>query len=172
MLKRTLKLVLFLFISFLIGIVVTLAIDQYENIAVEKKLRHDTVQEIKDAVESFESTVSNPDPAKTVSFIREFTASSMQERVLAVDPANGSSPNPKDFKPLFYYTTAGRKIDFYLRSSFLEDELAILDRTELIYGIITTIVIFSFMVLYSEKRREAALVNLELERKHEEYEKA
>ena len=130
------------------------------------------MQEIKDAVASFESTVSNPDSAKTISFIKDFTASSMKDRVLAVDPAKESSPNPEDFKSLFDYTTAGRKIDFYLRSSFLEDELAILDRTELIYGIITTIVIFSFMVLYSEKRREAALVNLKLERKHEEYKKA
>ncbi|MGC2424985.1 MAG: HAMP domain-containing sensor histidine kinase [Nitrospirota bacterium] len=172
MLKRTLKLVFYLFISFLIGIIVTLVIDQYENIEVEKKLRHDITQEIEGSAASFESTVSHPDPAKTISFIKEFTTSSMKDRVLAVDPAKESSPNPEDFKFLFAYTTAGRKINFYLRSSFLEDELAILDRTELIYGIITTIVIFSFMVLYSEKRREAALVNLKLERKHEEYKKA
>jgi len=172
MFKRTIKLVFYLFISFLIGIIVTLAIDQYENIEVEKKLRHDIVQEIKDTVASFESTVSKSDPAKTISFINKFTATSMNDRVLAVDPAKESSPDPKDFKFLFAYTAAGGKIDFYLRSSFLEDELAILDRTELIYGIITTIVIFSFMVFYSEKRRETALVHLKLERKHEEYKKA
>ncbi|MGA2191970.1 MAG: HAMP domain-containing sensor histidine kinase [Nitrospirota bacterium] len=172
MLKQTLRLVFYLFISFLIGIIVTLAIDQYENIAVEKNLRHDIEQEIRNTVESFTSSVSRPDPAKTIMFIRKFTASSLKDRVMATEPSREPSPDPRDFKFLFALTTSAGKINFYLRNSFLEDELAILDRTELIYGIITTIVVFTFMVLYSEKRRKTALIHLKLEKKHAEYKKA
>jgi len=172
MLKRTLQLVSYLLFSLIFGIIVTLTLDQFENVAVEKNLRKALETEIRNAAASFKEAAHNVGPEEVIHFIKEYSSMAMKDKIIAVDRTLSSRPSKNEFNFLFTFSEGGRSIDFYIKSSFLEDELAVLDTPELIFGVFATIAAFTSIVFYSEKKRRTKLMQQQFELEHTELKKA
>lgn len=56
-------------------------------------------------------------------------------------------------------------------NSFLQRELAILETPELLYGLFTTIFVFTFIVVYKEKKKQATAMQQQFEIKQAEFRK-
>jgi hypothetical protein len=157
MIKQSLKLVLFLVAALVAGIIATLLLDQFKNVAVEKNLRKALEMEIRDAAASFKATAKSANPEEVISFMKQYSSTAMKDKVVAVNQTPGDRPNKDEFKFLFTFTEGGHPIDFYISTAFLENELAILDTSELIFGVFVTVMVFAFIVIYAEKRKQGIL---------------
>jgi len=156
MLKQLLRPISYLLISLLIGTIATLVWDSYENIAVEKKIRSELKKEIEDAADSFKQFSRTPTPNEVVLFLKQFSASTaLSSKIIAVSPDRDTKPEDKDFSFLFTYKEGGAQLDYYIVNRFLQAELDILETPELVFGVFITIVVFTFIVLYTEKRKQA-----------------
>lgn len=86
MLKQSLRPTLYLLVSILIGITVTLVMDSFANIAVEKKIRRELKQEIEAAATSFKEAYKTTTPDEVLFFLRKFSSSSLSDKIVAIDP--------------------------------------------------------------------------------------
>lgn len=174
MIKQSLRLVLYLVISLVFGIIITLILDQIENISVEKNLRKALESEIKGAAASFKEVTKDASDEKVISFIKQYSLVVMKDKIIAVDrtQTQNSWTNNNKSKFLFTFSEGGRFIDFYIKDSFLEDELAVLDTPELIFGVFATIVAFTSIAFYTEKRRQATIIQQKFEFEHTKLRKA
>jgi signal transduction histidine kinase len=171
MLKQSLRPILYLLIALATGIIVTLLMDQVANIAVEKRIRTELKQEITNAAASFKDSAKNPSPEETLFFIKKFSVSVMSGKIIAVNPEQETRPNSKDFTFLFTYKEGEGRIDYYIVNSFLQRELAILETPELLYGLFATILIFTLLVVYMEKKKQALAMHQKYEKKQAEFRK-
>ena len=169
--KQPLRLILYLLVSLITGIAVTLVMDSVENIAVEKKIRKELEQEIRVAAASFKKSAGTSSPQVVAGFIRDFTASALSGRIITTNPNFDYKPDRWKFSFLFSYKEGDEKLDFYILNSYLKDELAILDIQELFIGLIITIVVFTGIILYSEKKKQVAVLSQQIEVKHAEFKK-
>jgi hypothetical protein len=166
-LKKPLRIIFYLLISLSIGILFTLIIDYFENFAVEKSIRKDLEQEIRSAAASFKGAAGSYTPDEVLHFLTAFSASSLRGKIIAVDPVTAVMPG-RDSSFLFSYNEGEGRIDYYIVTSFLEGQKAILDLPELLFGLFTTIAVFAGIVLYQDKRGKFQELRQHLEVKHEE----
>jgi len=171
MLKQPLRPILYLLVSLLIGITVTLVMDRVANIAVEKRIRNELRQEIANAAASFKDSARSYAPDEVILFIKKFSASVLSSKIIAVNPEQDTRPDSKDFTFLFTYEEGEGRIDYYIVNSFLQRELAILETPELLYGLFTTIFVFTFIVVYMEKKKQALAMHQQFEMKQAEFRK-
>ncbi|MGA3209182.1 MAG: HAMP domain-containing sensor histidine kinase [Syntrophales bacterium] len=171
MLKQSLRPTLYLLVSILIGITVTLVMDSFANIAVEKKIRRELKQEIEAAATSFKEAYKTTTPNEVLFFLRKFSSSSLSDKIVAVNPNDEKKTDSRNFSYLFTYTEGNSHIDYYILNSFLQRELAILETPELMYGLFTTIFVFTFIVVYKEKKKQALAMQQQFEMKQAEFRK-
>ena len=169
--RQPVQLILYLLISLCIGIVITLVLDSFDNIAVEKKIRRDLRQQIEGAAASFQDCAGSVKLDGVLLFLKEFTDSTLKGKVLAVKPGAENHPDAEEHSFLFTYGEGEKRIDFFIVTSFLNEELAILDTPELIFGLFAAVIAFTVIVLYAEKRKQALMLQQEYETKHAEYKK-
>lgn len=169
--KQPLRLILYLMISLLTGIIVTLVMDSFENIAVEKRIRKELEQEIRAAATSFKNFAGTSTPKELVNFIKAFSASALSDKIIASDPTHEKKPDRGEFAFLFSYAAGDERLDFYILNSYLSSELAVLDNPELVFGLFVTIIVFTFIILYTEKKQQAVVLQQQFEEKHEEFKK-
>jgi signal transduction histidine kinase len=169
--KQPLRLIIYLLISLASGIMVTLAVDSFENIAVEKRIRKELEQEIRVAAASFKNSTGTSRPEQVVKFIREFSTLALSSKIIAVDPLHDKKPDRGKFAFLFSFETGDERLDFYILTSYLNNELAILDNPELVFGLFMTIVVFTCIILYTDKKKQAMVLHQQFEEKHAEFRK-
>lgn len=145
--------------------------DQVANIAVEKRIRTELKQEITNAAASFKDSAKTPSHEEVLLFIKKFSVSVMSGKIIAVNPEQETRPNSKDFTFLFTYKEGEGRIDYYIVNSFLQRELAILETPELLYGLFATILIFTLLVVYMEKKKQALAMHQKYEKKQAEFRK-
>lgn len=172
MLKRVLQFVSYLIISLSFGLLVIIISGNIGIILQEKKVRQATKLEIKNAISAFKDSAPDATPDQTINFLRKFTASVMKEKVIALDPAQGKKPDRDEFKHLFTFSEGGKNIDLYIKNEYVRDEIFDLDSTELIEGVFSTIIVFTAIIIYTEKRRRALIMQQQFETKHEALKKA
>jgi signal transduction histidine kinase len=170
--KQTFRFIIYLLFSLSFGITITFIIDGLEDVVLEKKIRKELEQEIRNAAVSFQDAAGNVTPDETTTFLWKFSSTAMRDKIMAVDPARGKKPDSREAAYLFTFAESDRNMDFYVKNSFLTAELALLDLPELIYGIIATIVVFAFVTLYAEKKRQALVLRNQYEIEHAELRKA
>ena len=171
MLKQALRPILYLLVALSTGIIVTLMMDQVANIAVEKRIRNELRQEITNAAASFKDSARASTPDEVLLFIKKFSASVMSGKIIAVNPEQDSRPDIRDFTFLFTYEEGEGRIDYYIVNSFLQRELAILETPELLYGLFTTIFVFTFIIMYMEKKKQNLAMHQQFEMKQAEFRK-
>ena len=169
--KKFFLMVCYLLISVLAGITVTLVMDNFENVAVEKRIRTELKEGIRSAAAAFKKSASKPSAEQVLSFVKSYTASVLNGKVSIIDPAPAGKNNGAEHSYLFTYQEGGEKVDFYIVSSFLQDELAILNLPELIFGLFTTIAIFSGIIFYTEKKKQVHALRQNFEVRHTEIKK-
>jgi signal transduction histidine kinase len=170
MLKQTLKIVSYLVFSVLIGIAVTLLADSTEDATVEKRIRSTVEGNINNAVASFKESAVHPSSRDEENFIIKFVDTVMADKAVVRERASDRLPGTADQDLSFLFTLSGTdySLDVYLRQKFLKSELALLDLPDYIIGIMTTIVVFSFTVYFTENKKRTLLMKQQFESKHAE----
>ncbi len=169
--RQRLRIILYLLVSLTIGIIATLAVDSFENIAVEKSIRKELEQEIRVAATAFEDSAGTSNPEALLRFLQDFSSKALSGKVVAIDPTRGRKPANGQFTFLFTFTAGNGRLDYYIVNSFLNEQLAILDPPELIFGLLTTVFVFAGVVFYTEKRKQVKELEQHFEVKHEEIRK-
>ena len=172
---QTLRLIGYLMLSLLFGIVITAAIGSYGNGVVEKNVRKDTENQIRNAVKSFEDASHREAPDEVIEYLREYLNTVMKDVAVGVEPGHGATkPSREEALFLFSFIKYNWKMDIYIKKSFLKDEMFELDKPLLIEGVVATLVMFTLLVVFLEQRRqtqlkhqtEKAALNQELEEQH------
>ena len=171
MLRNFLRLVCYLIFSVFIGIAVTLVMDSFENVAVEKRIRTELREGIMAAAVAFKKSAVEPSTAQVIAFVKGYTITVLKGKVRVGDSTQTEKPSDTDYSFLFSYREASEKVDFYIVKSFLKDELAVLEKPELIFGIFTTILLFSGIVFYAEKKKQVVALQQNFEVRHTEIKK-
>ena len=146
--KRPTRLILYLLISLLAGIAITLAMDSFENIAVKKRMQKELEQEIRGAAISFKSFADNPTPKEVVNFIQYFSGSALNRKVLTNNPSLDKKPDSLKYSFLFSFKDGEERLDFYLINSYLEKEITVMAHQAIVFGLIMAIVVFTCIILY------------------------
>ncbi len=169
MLKQTAKIVSYLIVSLLVGIIVTLVTDNIENIAVEKRVRKNIEDEIMNALTSFKESVPQFTPPDESAFVKRYVSTVMADKV-ALREHGIVTRQPDDPELLYLFTIkeANGVLDIYLRDDFLKSELSVLDVPDYISGILATIIVFTFIVVYTEYQKRALALQQQFEIKHRE----
>ncbi len=168
MLKQTVRIVFYLVIALLVGVIITLVTDSIENIAVEKRIRKDIEADIRNADAPFRASALRSNPHEEIDFMKKYVSTVMENKVIVEE--RGPSGKPRTESKLFLFSMGenDRPLDFYIREDFLKSELDILDITDYISGIATTIVVFTFILVFTEHRKRARTLQQEFELKHAE----
>ncbi len=173
MLKQTSTIVSFLLISILVGIAATLVTDKIENITVQKRLEKTLESDIRNALSSFKESAKHTTPLDEKTFVLKFISATMEDKVTVYERVSAERPKAgSDESFLFTLSDPGYMLDIFIRKEYLRSELAILDVPEYISGITATIVVFTFIVLYTENRKRTLSLQQKMERKHAELDSA
>ncbi len=169
MLKQTLKIVSYLIIALFFGIIVTLIVDSIENVTVEKRVRASIEDNVRNAVASFNDSAPDASAADEIAFVKKYAVNVMGDKIVVREhSADRLTEGDDDLSFLFTLHVKDHDLDFYLKKAFLRSELTILDVPDYISGIVTTIIVFMFIVLYTEHRKRALTTQQQLELKHAE----
>jgi signal transduction histidine kinase len=173
MLKQTTKIVSPLIVSLLAGIIITLIVDKIENVEVEERTRRSLESNIKNAISSFRESSARHTSIDEKTFMKKFVDTVMKGKVVAYERGSGSIPETNDHD-LFLFTLEGADyaFDLYIQNSFLQSELAVLDVPDYISGIVATIIVFTFIHLYSENKKRTLIMQQELQMKSAELDSA
>jgi signal transduction histidine kinase len=163
MIREIRRHIVYLLVSLLVGTSGTLIIDSFENVTVEKKIRADLTEEIRSAADAFKDLRKNATPAEVVLFLEKFSQFALSTRVKAVQPSHGDIPASKDLSFLFSYTERGSRVDFYLVRSSLKSDLVVLDRTALVIGLLAAMIVFSLILVYTEKKKHTLIMTRRIE---------
>lgn len=169
MLKQTFKIVAYLFIALFFGIIITLIADSIENVTVEKRIRKTIEDNVRNAVATFKDSAPDAAASDEIAFVKKYAVNVMGDKIVTREHSH-DRPAEGDDGLLFLFTLNIRdqELDFYLQKAFLRSELVILDIPDYISGIITTIIVFAFIVLYTENKKRARTIQQQFELKHAE----
>jgi signal transduction histidine kinase len=162
--KQPLNIVLYLIVSLFIGSMVTLLVDKIQNVEVDERIRTSMESNIRNALSSFKESSAQHTSADEVIFIKKFVATVMKDKITAQEREPGGIPETKN-PALFMFTLKSDdyRVDFYLQDSYLKSELAILDVPDYISGIVATVIVFTFIILYTENKKRMASIQHDLE---------
>jgi len=169
--KNTLRFTFYLLFALAIGVVVTLLVNGLENIAEEKRFKKAVEQEIRSAVSSFKKAAPDANSDDVVFFLKEFTHTAKKGKVIAVEHG-GERPDSKEFKLLFKFSDGDRKFDVYIYTAYLDEEVQNVDLADALPGVITTIIVFGAILIFTEKRQQTLRMQAQYERKQAELDKA
>jgi signal transduction histidine kinase len=170
--KEILRHIVFLLVSLFVGTAGTLIIDGFENIKVEKRIREELTEEIRSAASAFKEIRKGSTADEVVIYLEKFSQFALSSRVRAVRPSRGEKPSAQDLSFLFSYMEKGSRIDFYLLRSSLKSHLVVLDRPALVFGLLAATIVFSLILVYSEQKKQAQIMNRRIEAQKAEMMKA
>lgn len=172
MLKRNLRVITYLLLSLSLGVIVTLITTNLENRAEEKRFKKAVEHEVRSAVASFKYSAPNAAPDDVVRFLKEFTASAMRDKVVAVERGEDKKPVQDEFKHLFRFSEGKKRVDIYINELYVQEEISSVDLPDFIPGFFTTVVVFASIIFYTEKKQRTLAMQQELQIKHAELTKA
>ena len=165
-------LILYLVVSLGIGTMVTVSVDNYEDVKTEKEIINDERAEVTDSVLAFRSFSPNATSEQVMSFVEMFISTGMSSELMAINPARDAAPGKEDFRFLVSVGDGDRHVDVYMSNKYLNSKLSSYDVPELMLGLFMAIAIFIVMVIYAEKKRQAAAMRQQFEEKRAELTKA
>lgn len=168
--KNTLRIIIYLLIALTLGVIATLVTSNLDNIAEEKRFKKAVEMEVKSAVASFKDSAPAATQDDVIRFLTEFTRSAMKDKVVAVEHGSGRRPKSDDFKFLFKFIEGKKRIDLYINSSYVDEEVSSIDIPDFIPGVVTTVIVFGVIIFYTEKSRQFAAKQDELTRALKEHE--
>lgn len=143
----------YLIFSLSLGILVMFIVSNIAGILEEKRIKDATRKEIESVAASYRASVKEAQPDKTVAFLKNYIAIARNNKLAAVD----HPPVRKQFsdiKYLFTFAEGPLKIDIYIKRAYLKQEVYAIDLTDLINGLVVTLLIMFSLVLHSERRHK------------------
>ncbi len=171
MLKRTIRVVSYLIVSLLIGVVITVLIDKIDDASVEHGIRTTVESKIRNAVTALKESVTLSTSAEEENYVRKFVATVMNDEVEIHEKGpSGALKGSGTSERYFLFTLKGTNysLDFYLKKKYLESELSNLDTPDYIAGFVATVVVFSFIILYTENKKRMLSMKQQYEVKQAE----
>jgi signal transduction histidine kinase len=172
LIKRISQFVGYLLISLLVGSLVTLTTVRLDNIVEEEGVAHNLKTEVENTISYFQESIPDMSPDRTIEFLEKFISSVMKAKLIAVKPSLGRDLNNKDFRYLMSFSRGKSRIDIYLKNAYVKSQADGPDAEDLVGGLFATIVVFTVLVVYAEKRRQALILQHQYENRHEELKKA
>jgi len=160
----------YLLVSSLLGITATLSFDYFENIAVERSLRKELEQEVTSVAVSFRRFAGADDDARRLAFLKSYAGTALANKVV-VREVIGAAGDPRTNDFLFSVSGGSRRLDFYVDSDFLQRELANLNLPELLFGFLTTFVLFAAFTVLSDRREKVRVLREQFQVQHDEMKK-
>jgi signal transduction histidine kinase len=155
---QTIRLIVYLIIAILVGVLMTAIIGSYGNRVIEENAKKETKDQIDRAVKSFRDAAENETPEEVVRYVKQYVNTVINDQVVGVDLARGDKiPDKEAVLFLSTFKEHGNSIDIYIKKSFLEKEMFELDIPLLIEGIMATLVVFTLMVILLEQKRKVQL---------------
>jgi len=173
--SQTIRLIGYLIVSILVGVLITTIIGNYGNKVIEENAKQETKDQIDKAILSFRDAADNETSEEVIRYVKQYVNTVINDQVVGIDRAQGDKiPKEKDALFLFTFKEGGKSIDIYIKKSYLEKEMFELDIPLLIEGIMTTLVVFTLMVILLEQKRkvqlkhqsETAALNRAMEEQH------
>ncbi len=109
---------------------------------------------------------------QVMSFVTMFVSTGMSSELLAINPETDATPYSKDFRLLVSVVEGDKRMDVYMSNKYLNSQLSSYDVPDLMLGLFVTIAMFTVMVIYAEKKRQALVMQQRFEEKHAELTKA
>ena len=162
MLKRTSQFVGYLLISLFVGTLLTFATSQLGNIVEEDEVVHNLRTEVENTFSYLRKSFPDMSAEQTVDSLEQFISSVMKARLVAVSPSLGKKPNREDFRYLMSFTRGNKSIDIYVRNAYVKGEADGLDADDVVGGLCATVVVFTVLVVYAEKRRQTLVLQQEI----------
>lgn len=162
MFYQTLRYIGFLVFSMSFGLTVTLIVTGIENIVDEKELKKETALEIENAASTFKSVITNVSHEETIFFLKKYIRDVMKDKAIVVE-TDDKRPDNNEAAFLSTFADGPRRIDIYIKNSYLKKDEYSIDPPELIYGLVVTLVVFTLIVVYSEKKKQT----LAMQKKYE-----
>lgn len=170
--RHTAMLIVYLVLSLGIGTLVTVSVDNYEDVTTAKEILRDEGQELTDAVRAFKVSSPGATSGQVMSFVTMFVSTGMSSELLVINPETDATPYSKDFRPLVSVVEGDKRMDVYMSNKYLNSQLSSYDVPDLMLGLFVTIAVFTVMVIYAEKKRQALVMQQRFEEKHAELTKA
>lgn len=148
----------YLIFSLSFGVIVTLIVSNMENIVQEKKIKEETKKEIRNIANSYKHSVKEANSDKIVVFLKNYINSVMEDKLVAVDTADGGRLNDSNLKFLFTFTDEQEKIDIYMKKIYLKKTVYAIDPPDLVEGFIVTLIVLTSIILYSERKRQTLAI--------------
>jgi signal transduction histidine kinase len=173
--SQTIRLIGYLIVSILVGVLITTIIGSYGNKLIKENAKEETKDQINKAIMSFKDAANSETPEEVVRYVKQYVNTVINDQVVGIDLALGDKIPKKDTAFfLFTFTEHGKSIDIYIKRSYLEKEMFELDMPLLIEGIMATLIVFTLMVILLEQKRkvqlrhqsETAALNRALEEQH------
>lgn len=172
MLKRISQFVGYLLISLLVGALLTLITSRIGNVVEEEEVAHGLKIEVENTFSYFRKSFPGMSEEETLVFLEDFISSVMKTRLIAVDHAPGKHPDRRDFRYLMSLSRGKKSVDVYVKNSYITNVADGPDADDLVGGFCGTIVVFTVLVIYAEKRRQAVMLQHQYENRHAELKKA
>lgn len=172
MTKDTLRFIFYLLVAISLGVVVSLITSNLDNFAEEKRLKKTIESEVRSAVSSFRDSAPAANDDDAMRFLKLFAASAGKDKILVVEHGVDKRPEGKDYRPLFKFASGVKKADVFINESYVHEEVTSVDVSDFIPGVVTTVLVFFFIVFFTGKREQTQRMQTELAIKHAELNKA
>src|ERR1017187_9108790 len=100
---QTIRLIVYLIVSILVGVLITAIIGNYGNRVIEKNSKKETKDQIDRAVKSFRDAAENETPEEVVRYVKQYVNTVINDQVVGVDLAQGDKIPDKE-AALFLFT--------------------------------------------------------------------
>lgn len=150
--SRVLQFIGYLIFSVGFGITITVVVSNVENIVQEKELKRTIETDIRNAVLTFKSLDTNVED--TLLFLKNYVNYVMKDKVAAVDTRSGKPVDDKDLMFLFSFNEDDKRIDIFIKKSYIKKTANAIDPPDLIVGFIVAIITLLSITIYSERKRQ------------------
>ncbi len=168
MFKRIIHFVIYLLAAVSFGLAVALVIGNIENVENEKKLRRETRREVESAIAAFKDLSPGVTTDQTLSFLRRYIKTVMSNKLMAVDSGEVERLDRGVAKYLFTFSEKGLSVDIYIRNAYVKEEVFDPAYPQIIEGIVATVIVFTTMIILSERKKRTQVMREQLETKQAE----
>lgn len=120
-----------------------------------KRIKKELISDIRNTAHAFKKFTSRPDAENTTIFMKDYIATVLSEEVIAVDISAGETPKLTDAIYLFAFEEGAHRLDIYIKKTYFDNETEVMDAGIIIEAIVVTVIVFTVLLIYSEKKRQA-----------------
>lgn len=152
------RFIVYLLFAITMSTIVVFITGSLEKNTEEKRIKKELKSDIGNTARTFKKFTSGPDAENTITFMKDYLATVLFDEVFVVDISAGEKPAFTDAIYLFAFEEGAHRLDIYIKKSYLDNETEVIDAGIIIEAIVVTIIVFTVLLIYSEKKRQALVM--------------